>query len=94
MAFNQGKCMSRVWGDGLGGQCSRWQCTGSDYCTSHHKEATDKTRMFLPGCFGKPIKGRIDEPVPIYHLSLDEEKTREYSDRYGLREHKWLPGVI
>ena len=48
-------CMSRIWNNGRGGQCSRARIEGSDYCKSHQQQVKKRGRL---------THGRIDGDVP------------------------------
>jgi len=67
-AATGGRCLARVWGGGVGGQCFKGKCSGSDYCKACGKKAEI---CDVPVSFTEEGKhlglfwGRVDEERPM-----------------------------
>merc|ERR1712129_314119 len=53
---NPNKCQARIWGGGVGGQCSKDKHDATDFCVIH----CDKKWQ---------VHGRVDGPIPLAKLA-------------------------
>lgn len=76
-------CQARIWNGGLGGQCSKKQTNGSDFCIQH--SALQPNNGWCKGCFndyGYTIKhkyvwehnGSINDPEPKWMIDARNKR--------------------